>query len=271
MPVINVPTSFNINLQFDVPGMGRRLASLFIDMVVQFCYCVCISYLLNNIKSNFKTIDENNFNMWAIELILLLPVLLYHIILEVTNNGQSVGKKMMKLRVISTTGGRPGLGQLLIRWLLRISDTWIILLLFLLLYVLAGFGNSQAILIVIFGILFLMADIILVLISTKNQRIGDVLAQTIVIKTNLKESLDNTVFREVEDDYKPVFTGVMRISDSDLNAIKQLLDNSKKSHNYNMLVPAADKVKKYLNIETNMEPYEFLDRLLKDYNYLSSK
>ena len=38
-----------------------------------------------------------------------------------------------------------------------------------------------------------------------------------------------------------------------------------------MAAAASDKIKNHLKIETSMQPFEFLDVLLKDYNYLSVK
>ncbi|MFT4095423.1 MAG: RDD family protein [Niabella sp.] len=266
MPVVSIPTSFNICLGFDAPRLGRRMLALFIDMLIQYLYIILIAYMVSHLLYSVS-----DFNLWAIQLVVMCPVFLYHIILEIATNGQSVGKKIMKLRVVSINGGRPSVSQLLIRWLLRISDLWIILLLYLLIYVLAGGHNTQAIMAFLFGLGFLVTDIILVANSKKAQRIGDILAQTIVIKTNHKESLENTVFREVEADYIPAFPQVMRISDRDLNVIKKLLDANKKTKDFEAIAGAAEKVKAYLQIETPMQPDEFLDRLLKDYNYLSAK
>lgn len=263
MPVVSVPTSFNISLEFDAPGLGRRSLSLFIDMLVQYLYIILVSYIMSVL---YWGRDE-----WALWLILLSPVFLYHLIWELTSNGQSIGKKMTKLRVVSINGGRPSVSQLLIRWLLRISDLWIVILLYLLIYLMAGGGGVESVIAFMFGMGFLVADIILVANSKRAQRIGDILAQTIVIKTSAKESLHNTIFREVAEDYVLRFPEVMRISDRDLNIIKNLLNDAGRSGNQEKLAAAAEKVKAYLKIQTDMYPDEFLESLLKDYNYLSAK
>ncbi len=268
MPIVSVPTSFNISLEFDAPGLGRRWVALLIDMVVQVLYIILASYILNKISLGFGS--DAGFNQWAIGLIVMSPVFLYHIIFESLTNGQSIGKKIMQLRVVSINGGRPSISQLLIRWLLRVSDLWIIILLLMVFSLRAG-GDAEGLMAFTFGMAFLLTDIILVANSKKAQRIGDVLAQTIVIKTSAKESLQNTVFTEVEEGYTPKFPEVMRISDKDLNIIKTLLSKAKSSKHHEELDLAAAKVKAYLKIETDMYPYEFLEKLLKDYNYLSVK
>ncbi|GAB3424903.1 RDD family protein [Niabella aquatica] len=263
MPVVSVPTSFNISLEFDAPGLGRRALSLFIDILVQYLYIMLVSYIMSLL---YWGRDE-----WSLWLVLMSPVFVYHIIWELTSNGQSIGKKMTKLRVVSMNGGRPSVSQLLIRWLLRISDLWIVILLYLLIYFMAGGGGVESVITFLFGMGFLVADIILVANSKRAQRIGDILAQTIVIKTSVKESLHNTIFREVEAGYTPRFPEVMRISDRDLNIIKNLLSDAGKSGKQEQLAVAAEKVKTYLKIQTDMYPHEFLENLLKDYNYLSAK
>lgn len=268
MPIVSVPTSFNISLEFDAPGLGRRWVALLIDMIVQILYIILASYLLNKISFGFDS--DAGFNQWAIGLLVMSPIFLYHILFESLTNGQSIGKKVMSLRVVSINGGRPSISQLLIRWLLRVSDLWIVILLIMLLTFRGG-GDTEGMIAFAFGMAFLLTDIILVANSKKAQRIGDILAQTIVIKTSAKESLHNTIFREVEEGYVPAFPQVMRISDKDLNIIKNLLSNAKNSRHHEELAVAAAKVKNYLQIETDMYPYEFLERLLKDYNYLSVK
>lgn len=266
MPVVSVPTSFNISLEFDTPGLGRRMSSLVIDLLVQYVYLMLIGYMMRTL---FAPVSD--FNKWALWLIFSLPVLLYHIVWEAIANGQSIGKKITGLRVVSLNGGRPTISQLLIRWLLRISDLWIIPLLILAFYLIAGLGNAELIFIFVFAMGFLMTDIMLVARSEKAQRIGDILAQTIVIKTSTKESLNSTIFTEVEQDYAPLFPQAMRISDKDLNFIKKILDRNKKSPYSKELMSAAEKVKAYLQLETDLPPGAFLERLLKDYNYLSSR
>jgi uncharacterized RDD family membrane protein YckC len=141
-------------------------------------------------------------------MILLLPVALYHLIFEITMNGQSPGKKIIGLRVVDENGGRPSISQFVIRWLLRLSDVWIVQILILVLILLATSGNFQRlelIFIVVFGFGFLVTDICLVVSARKGQRTGDILAKTIVISVRTSGSIEDTVFVHVADDYIPSF------------------------------------------------------------------
>lgn len=272
MPLISIPTSFNIDVEFEIPGFGRRLLAFCIDIAVQICYFIVVSKILSEVKGQFNTWEEDSaFNSWALGLISLVPIFLYHLVLEVTTNGQSLGKKLTHIRVVNINGGKASFSQFVIRWLMRVSDMWMLIILFMLFFVIAGVRDYETIMIVLFGMGFLITDVIMVVASKKSQRIGDILANTILIKTATNESLDNTVFREVEDTYVPMFPQVMRISDKDLNVIKSILDNCRKSGVYAPARSASDKIKGFLKVESNLEPEDFLDRLLKDYNYLSAR
>ena len=263
MGAIKVPTNFNIELEFEVPEFFKRLLALVIDMVVQYFY-IRIAIEI------YKSIGSADDPIGGIGLTLFLPVMMYHLILEITLNGQSIGKKVMGLRVVDEMGGKPSISQFLIRWLLRVSDLWIVILLILVFSLLAG-GNSEQLFIVLLGLAFLTTDIVLVVASPKGQRIGDLLAKTIIISVRTKGNIEETVFQEVADNYVPSYHQIMQLSDKDINAIKSILETARKKGDYNMAEAAAAKIKSHLKIESDMPAFDFLDVLLKDYNYLSTK
>jgi hypothetical protein len=78
------------------------------------------------------------------------------------------------------------------------------------------------------------------------------------------------VFQEVENTYTPQFPQIMRLSDKDINAIKSILESARRRNDDAVADTAAEKIKRHLGIETQMPPAEFLEVLLKDYNYLST-
>lgn len=171
-----------------------------------------------------------------------IPVLLYFLLSEIWMNGQTLGKKIMRIRVVNMDGGRPSLGQFFIRWLLRPVD---------------------------FVITLCLGGLLSVIFSKYSQRLGDLAAGTILISTNARAGLEETVFMETAQDYVPQFPQVMRLSDRDLNTVRSLLERAKGSDNFHIAATAAEKIKAVLHIESGMPPYEFLETLLKDYNYIS--
>jgi len=92
-----------------------------------------------------------------------------------------------------------------------------------------------------------------------------------LIKTNARASIEDTVFQEVADTYQPTFPQIMQLSDKDINAIKSILEAARKKGDFNMAEAASNKIKTHLRIDSHVSPFEFLEMLLKDYNYLSTK
>ena len=271
MAVIKIPTSFNIDVEFEIPEFYRRLIALLIDILIQYCYLRIAFEIFKSIARNSDFMNtDTGYNLQALGLLLFLPLFIYHVVLEITMNGQSVGKKIMGLRVVNENGGRASISQFLIRWLLRVSDVWIVALIFVIASA-PDFRNPETTFIILGALGFLLTDVVLVVSSKKSQRIGDILAKTILIRTNRKASIEETVFREVADSYTPVFPQIMQLSDRDINAIKSILETARRKGDPDMAAAASEKIKSHLKIDTNMPPMEFLDILLKDYNYLSIK
>jgi len=271
MAVIKVPTNFNIDVEFEIPEFYRRLVSLLIDVVIEYFYLRIAVEIYSSIVANSSLDTDSQYNLQAVGLLLILPVLLYHILLEVLMNGQSIGKKVMGIRVVNEIGGRPSISQFLIRWLLRVSDLWIALLLFLIISN-PDFGQDiETTFIILAALGFLITDIVLVVSSKKGQRIGDILAKTILIRINTKSNIEDTVFIDVADSYIPSFPQIMQLSDKDINAIKSILETARKKDDFSMAEAACYKIKAHLKIESTLSPFDFLDVLLKDYNYLSTK
>jgi len=271
MAVIKVPTNFNIDVEFEIPEFYKRLIALLIDVVLEYFYLRIASEIYESIAQRMGWDIDSQYDMGAISLLLILPLLIYHPLMEITMNGQSIGKKITGIRVVNENGGRPSISQFLIRWLLRVSDVWIALVI-LIIASSPDLGRDLEFTFVLLAALgFLTTDIILVVTSRKSQRIGDILARTILISTRTKGNIEETVFQEVADNYRPAFPQIMQLSDRDINAIKSILATARRKNDYHMAEAASAKIKTHLRIESSMSPFDFLEVLLKDYNYLSVK
>jgi uncharacterized RDD family membrane protein YckC len=248
MEKITIPTSFNIELEFETPEFHKRLFAWLTDLFILFAYYLILINILSSIANKHYSSSDDDlpflYNLSAVYLLLFLPLLMYHLVCELALNGQSIGKKLLGIKVISENGGRPAFYQYLIRWLLRPFDLFL------------SFG---------------LAGLLTVVNSKKNQRLGDLAAGTLVIKTKMETDINDTVFFELSDTYKPRFKEVMRLSDRDMNVIKGVLNNCKKYNNFDIAARTSEKVRTLLNIQDSEEPVEFLETLLKDYNYYSNQ
>lgn len=264
MPVIRIMTNFNIELEFPAAPFHRRLFAWVIDIVILYLYAVLAVEILRGFG---RTEDDKGF--WIVFILLLVPFLAYHLICEVTMNGQSFGKKIMGIRVVNENGGQPGIGQFVIRWLIRTSDLMAVVII-LMAPAALQMGNSEFFWSVAIPMGLFLTDIILVNASKKSQRLGDMLAHTLLIRASQKHSIQDTVFLNIEDSYKPSFPQVMQLSDRDMNSLKSILDTARKRGDFNLAAMASEKIKNHLKIETSLSPFDFLEILLKDYNYLST-
>jgi len=228
---------------------------------------MALELLSRSISTHDVFSEDARYNLWGLYMMIIVPIFTYHLICEISMNGQSIGKKVFGIRVVNANGGRPGISQFIIRWLIRTGDYAIVAIL-LNTFIL---GSKEFFLFLGASLILLLVDVVLVVSSKKNQRLGDILAHTILVRTAARGSMEETVFIEVADNYVPAFPEIMKLSDKDINAIKSILDTARKKGDFKLAAMASEKIKSHLKITSLMSPYDFLDTLLKDYNYLSVK
>jgi uncharacterized RDD family membrane protein YckC len=259
MSVIRIMTNFNIELEFPAAPFHRRLLAWILDIIFLFIFTRVFIELIGSVR-------DNNTVTMILSVILVIIILTYHLLCEITMNGQSLGKKITGIRVVNENGGQPSIGQFVIRWLIRTSDLMAIVIII----VSASGGNAEALWRIGIPMALFVTDVILVNASKKNQRLGDMLAHTLLIRTEEKHSITDTVFLNIADNYVPSFPQVMQLSDRDINSLKGILDTARKRSDYNLAEMASEKIKNHLRIQTSLSPFDFLEILLKDYNYLSA-
>ncbi|HEX5026715.1 MAG TPA: RDD family protein [Agriterribacter sp.] len=265
MGKIFIPTNFNIDLEFESAPFHTRMIAWIIDIVLQVFYIIIAFNIYTSFAGNYST-RQSGYDMWALQLLLMLPVFSYHLLCEIFWNGQSIGKKLMRIKVVNDYGGRASLSQYMIRWLLRSSDLSIPVVIIAIMFGWIGALKALWITTCMF-----IADVILVAANKKSKRLGDLAAGTLLVSTHPKGKLEDTIFMEVAENYVPVFPQVMRLSDRDINTIKGILDTGRKLGQVQMVENASERVKKVLTIQSSMPAFDFLDTLLRDYNYLSTK
>ncbi|HAO45744.1 MAG TPA: hypothetical protein DCQ97_02385 [Chitinophagaceae bacterium] len=257
MSIIQIGTAFNIDIEFEIAEFHKRLLAYIIDFALMLLYLISMIYVM------VGGLELHRLSVGFLILIVLLPMLFYTFLTELWMNGQTLGKKIMRIRVVSLDGGEATLGQYLMRWFLRFYEWGFII--FFIFYSSLPAG---------FFVLFVggMTSVVLIAISPKNQRLGDLAAGTVVVNTRSTLTVADTVFMNIDQtNYKVMFPQVMRLSDRDINTIKSVLTQAGKRNNYDMCHRVAIKIKEVLNIQTDMYVDQFLEKLLEDYNYLATK
>lgn len=258
MSTIQIATPFNINIDFESAPFHKRLLAYIIDFTLLILYLIGIIYFLKDVF--VINVSEGGFAILAI----LIPLMFYSFLTELFLNGQTLGKMIVGIRVISLDGGEVTLGQYAIRWFIRFYEWGF----FLFLIILRSEIRYSFLTLIMGGIICM----ILIAVTKQNQRLGDILAGTVVINIRSKISVHDTVFMNVsQPDYKVLFPDAIRLSDRDINTIKTVTLQSRKHRNYDMCYRVADKVKTVLNINADMHPVDFLEKIIADYNFLATK
>jgi uncharacterized RDD family membrane protein YckC len=240
MSTINITTTQNIDVEYELGSLGDRIVARIVDNLILCAYGIIIISIIgfSNIAGFF-----GNYG-WLI-VIFILPVVFYDLLSEMLLNGQSAGKKVMGIKVISVTGEQPSFSQYLNRWVFRLVD-----------FTLSGS----------------MLAVIMVAVNEKNQRLGDLIAGTVLVKTKARTQLKQTIYRQLPTDYQISYPEAINLKDSDFELIKEVVLMVKKTGNSTLALQAQQKIEQTLNIMSKQtEPIIFLQVILSDYYYMTSQ
>jgi uncharacterized RDD family membrane protein YckC len=231
---INITTAQNVTLNYNIGSLGDRIVAAIIDNLIKAAYFMVIYFII------IGAILGEFFAGAAIGAILFLPVMFYSLFFEIYWNGQTPGKKAMNLQVVSMDGNQATMSQYLVRWLMRIVD---------------------------FAILSGLIALIVAAVSEKTQRVGDIVANTLVISTKNKVGLHQTVHEDITESYEPMYLEAMNLSGNDAAIIKDVLIARVKGADEQIVIQTADKVAQSLDVEYLEPPAKFLKTVLRDYNH----
>ncbi|MEP6595188.1 MAG: RDD family protein [Ginsengibacter sp.] len=263
MSIIQIATPFNIDLEFEIAEFHKRLFAYMIDFSLLLLYFISMKYLYyGGTNTNEQVLKSHT----GIDILTIsLPMLLYSLVSEILMHGQTIGKKLMGIRVVSLDGGEPTLAQYLLRWMFKAYE-WPFL------FGYAFFSRESIIVYILITGLLGIVVVIIIAVTKKSQRLGDVAANTVVVNTKSALTVHDTVFMEIsQQDYKVQFPEVLKLTDRDINIIKNVINHFHKTNNADTCDRVAYKVQQVLKVETDMYTIDFLEKLLSDYNYLATK
>lgn len=159
--IYKVQTPENVTLEFELAGIGSRGVALAIDIFIQNAILFAITLIVVLIAGNdvLDLWNARNNTIYIVIALLLFFIIQsgYFILLELFMKGSTIGKKVVGLQVIMANGEPVSFTAILIRNIMRIGD------------MLPG----------IYGVAILS-----VFLNERYMRIGDLAANTIVIKIN---------------------------------------------------------------------------------------
>jgi uncharacterized RDD family membrane protein YckC len=242
MSELSINTTQNVNINFKAASVGERILASFLDMLIKAAYVIVVFYIffyLIGLNDTIQTID--NWSATAIVILFFFPVLIYSIALESFFEGQTLGKKLTKIKVVKIDGYQAGFGDYLIRWIFRIVE-----------------NNMMS------GLIGLIAMIL----SKKVQRLGDMAAGTAVITLKNNVTINSTILEELGSEYVPSYPLVIKLSDNDVRIIKDTFEMARRNSDYETITKLRQKIETVTGIVSNSKiETDFITVILKDYSY----
>jgi uncharacterized RDD family membrane protein YckC len=201
MQTIEISTTQNVSIEYELAGLRERFFAILIDTLIMIFIGIAFRILF----SFFDTYDSR-----FLQIILgLFPIwftILYSIMCEAFLNGQTLGKRVQKIKVVRVDGKPINLSDLLLRAVLLIPDYFFTL-----------------------GIM----GALLISSTDKRQRLGDMAAGTTVIKmgTDRRFQLYDILNINTLENYTPQYPQVRQLSEDDMLFIKNLIIRFQKFHN----------------------------------------
>jgi uncharacterized RDD family membrane protein YckC len=242
MSELTINTSQNVNIKFVAASVGERMLASFLDILIKGAYVLVILYIvfyLLGVGDYLRNLDD--WSAAAIVILCMFPILIYSLVLESIFEGQTIGKKITKIKVVKLDGYQASFGDYLIRWLLRIIE-----------------NNIMG------GLIGLIAMIT----NSKTQRLGDIAAGTAVITLKNNVNISHTILEEISTEYIPKYPMVIKLSDNDVRIVKETFNRALAQDDFEMINKLKEKVEKVTGIKKNNESNrEFIKTILKDYNF----
>jgi uncharacterized RDD family membrane protein YckC len=233
---ITINTPQNVNLDYAIAGVGRRILGFFIDLLVLAAYGFLVGYTISNISSNWSPL--------AVENLLLLPIFFYSLFMHAVFNGRTVGKFAMKTKVVKIDGTPVSLSDLAVLWMLRLVDIWAV---------------SPAV------------GVLCISFTKNNQRLGGLASNTIVIDLRRETEITHTVLEKLEQSHQVTYPMVDQLTDEQVNEIKSIYSQIQKTRDYKGLKLLREKCEELLNVYPQERDGIFIQNLLKDYYYLTNE
>lgn len=242
MQNIEINTTQNVRITYEIAHLGDRISALLIDLVI-----IGVGSLVSMLFSAILTGESQSFVFY----LFIVPfAAFYTLISEIIFKGQTIGKRSLKIQVVKLNGEEAKPSDYFLRWIFRLIDIFLSL-----------------------G----MIATIFVVTSKKGQRLGDLVSETSVIriKPANQMELNEIIARHNKEDYEARYPQVVKLSESDMLLIQNVLrryDKYKNKAHRDALFLLSKKVKAKLNIEDGEiqeESIKFLKTLIKDYVVLT--
>ena len=234
----SISTSHNVDISYDKAGIGERILARIIDRLIIVGYVFAVAIVLFAV---FQIQKYHDSAAAVVIFIFAMPIIFYTLIFETFMQGQTPGKRARKIKVVRIDGEQASFSAYLIRWLFQIVDS------------------------PIYGVV----GILCIVLSKKGQRVGDMIAQTTVIKLTDATSLRDTIYERIHVDHTVTYPEVRVLTEAEVEMVKKVLNTDEYRQNYDMLYTLTNKIQAKMNVtRREASPEEFLRTVVRDYNAL---
>jgi len=235
-----------VNINFTIASIGHRILSYLLDLLVKAAYAIVVFYIFFYYLGVNEMMDGmDNWSRMSIIVLFYFPIIFYSLIFESLMEGQTLGKKILKIKVVKIEGYQASFGDYLIRWVFRIIDV-----------------NLSM------GVIGLISAVV----SSKGQRLGDMTAGTSVITLKNDISINHTILEEIDTHYIPTYPLVIKLSDNDARIIKETFNVARVNRDYAVISKLRSKIEEVTGIKNQSGNEEdFIKTILKDYNFYTQK
>src|SRR5437868_8560543 len=166
-----IETPERVQLEFALASIGNRFLAVAIDHFIQYLAIFFVAWFFLSVAGVSTTDSTQLFEdspKWVMALMILVLFLIfasYFIVFEWIWNGQTPGKRWLKLRVIRDDGRPLTLWEAIARNLLRIADA------------------APGFIAPVYSV-----GLIVIFLSNRDQRLGDLFAGTVVIRERADEA-----------------------------------------------------------------------------------
>jgi uncharacterized RDD family membrane protein YckC len=261
MKSISFTTSQFVTIDYELSPTALRVVSTIIDTIGLLLLYVILSFMIGlrmRMDSYFNPSGTKElFRFFVFE----FPFLFYFPIIEYITKGKSLGKFILGIRAVKSTGETLELREIAIRWIFPIM---------VFLFTFLQFGNALVPIISF----FVFFAIILCSTSSKRQRLGDLLADTVVVKTrdSQRYGLNDVLSIKNSENHEITYPEVIRFSDEDMMLVKTTIMRVTRypnKENKQFAIEMAEKTAELLGKPLPEKRLEFLRTCLQDYIVLT--
>ncbi|MCK0205077.1 RDD family protein [Ornithobacterium rhinotracheale] len=243
MNYIAINTSQNVKVEFPLASFSDRALAYGIDFVIRAAYALIALYVLFEVVE-IDSYVQDQWSVVAIVIICMLPFVFYSLVCNMLLEGQTIGKKIRKIQIIKIDGYQANFADYLIRWVFCLMDIY--------------FSSA-------------LVGVTSIVVSKNNQRLGGIASGTAVIDLKDDSSINHTILEEVGEEYKASFPQVLLFSDADMQIIKTRFESAKSQRDFKVIGKLSQKIKEITQVETEMHDLEFVEIIIKDYNFYTSQ